>query len=77
MVAEQRLDYRGCVITWPEIRIDGARWTVNLASDNPSLLGRSCVFNDHTSLEGAIQQAKRHVDERLHARAGFEREHGH
>lgn len=65
MVPEKTLDYRGCVITWPEIRIDGARWTVNLASDNPSLIGRSYVFNDATSFEGAIQQAKQHVDERF------------
>ena len=46
MVPQKTLDYRGCVIAWPEIRIDGARWTVNLASDNPSLIGRSYVFNN-------------------------------
>jgi hypothetical protein len=65
MIPERTLYYRGCVIKWPEIRIDCARWTVNLASDNPSLLGRCYVFNDARSLEDAIQQAKQYVDERV------------
>jgi hypothetical protein len=57
--------YRGFEISWPEIRIDSSRWTVNLSSDDPHLLARlgaAQVFNDPKSLESAIQRAKLHVD---------------
>jgi hypothetical protein len=50
MAAEKALQYRGCVITWPEIRVDAARWIVNLASDDPRLLGRAHVFHDTQAL---------------------------
>jgi hypothetical protein len=60
--------YRGFEISWPEIRIDSSRWTVNLSSDDPHLLtklGGAQVFNDPKSLESAIQRAKLHVDSLL------------
>jgi hypothetical protein len=60
--------YRGFEISWPEIRIDSSRWTVNLSSDDPHLLtklGGAQVFNDAKSLESAIQRAKLHVDSLL------------
>jgi hypothetical protein len=64
------LNFRGFTITYPRVRIDSARWTVNLASNSPRLLamlsgGQAEVFNDHHSLEATIAQAKRRVDELL------------
>jgi hypothetical protein len=60
------LHYKGCEITYPQIRRDTSGWTVNLCSNNPSLFnklgGQVIVINDHRSLENAIAQAKRHVD---------------
>jgi hypothetical protein len=60
-------EYKGYVISYPRVRIDSARWTVNLASNSSHLqakLGPSAeVFNDPHSLDGAIAQAKRRVDE--------------
>ncbi len=46
-------------------RISG-KWTVNLASNNPHLLGKlgGCVvIDDYKSIKGAIARAKRRVDE--------------
>jgi hypothetical protein len=60
------LDYRGCEITWPEVCRDGSRWTVNLASNNRTLLanlGGNVVIDDHVSLENAIAKARRRVYE--------------
>jgi hypothetical protein len=67
MAADIEEIYKGCVITYPKIRIDASRWTVNLGSNDPRLLaklgGRIVVINDHISLEGAIAKAKCQVDE--------------
>jgi DNA-binding XRE family transcriptional regulator len=61
------LNYRGYEITWPMPRIDGSRWTVNVASERRDLFlrigGRTLVIDDFHSLEGAIQKAKRIIDE--------------
>jgi hypothetical protein len=61
------LDYKGYAIMYPRVRIDTSGWTVNLASNAPHLqarLGPSAeVFKDYHSLNGAIAQAKRRVDE--------------
>jgi hypothetical protein len=61
------LEYKGCVITYPRIRIDTSGWTVNLASNDWQLLaklgGKNKIFNDHHTLDGAIAQAKRYVDD--------------
>ncbi len=59
-------DYRGYEISWPQVRVDGSRWTVNLAARDRYLVaklgGRALVFNDPSSIESAVQQAKLHVD---------------
>ncbi len=60
------MDYRGCVFTWPKVPMFSGRWTINIASNNPGLLaklGGCVVINDHGSIESAIAQAQRHVDE--------------
>jgi hypothetical protein len=59
-------EYKGCVITYPRIRRDTSGWTVNLSSNNRHLftqLGGCVVIKNHVSLEGAIAEAKRRVDE--------------
>jgi hypothetical protein len=60
-------EYKGYVISYPRIPIFSGVWTVNLASNSGHLqarLGLSAeVFNDHHSIDGAIAQAKRRVDE--------------
>ena len=59
-------EYRGFVITYPQPRVDAARWIVNLSSNDPGLnvqlRGGNEVFTHHRSLEGAIQKAKARVD---------------
>jgi hypothetical protein len=59
-------EYRGFIITYPQVPIDSARWIVNLSSNesrlNVQLRGGNEVFTDHRSLEGAIQKAKSRVD---------------
>lgn len=60
------MEYRGCVITWPKTPIDAARFTVNVASENPHLLARlgGClVINDPRSIDNAIAKARRQIDE--------------
>jgi len=60
------LDYRDCEITWPKVRRDASRWTVNVSSNDRGLLaklGGCVVIDDFTSLENAIAKARRHVDE--------------
>jgi hypothetical protein len=61
------LDYKGYAIIYPRVRVDTSGWTVNLASYAPHLqakLGPSAeVFKDYHSLDAAIAQAKRRVDE--------------
>ena len=60
------LDYKGCEITWPKVRRDASRWTVNVSSNDRGLLaklGGCVVIDDFTSLENAIAKARRHVDE--------------
>ena len=60
------LDYKGCEISWPEVRLDASRWTVNLSSNDRGLLaklGGCVVIDDFKSLENAIAKARRHVDE--------------
>jgi Helix-turn-helix domain len=61
------IDYKGYEITYPAIRMFGNMWTVNLCSNNPHLLnklgGRNIVINDYKSLESAIAEAKRYVDD--------------
>jgi len=61
------IDYKGYEITYPKIPMFPNQWTVNLCSNNPHLLnklgGHNVVINDHTSIEGAVAKAKRHVDE--------------
>ncbi len=60
------LDYRGCVIMWPERRLFGGKWTVNVASNDRRLLGKlgGClVIEDFQSLEGAIAKARRRIDD--------------
>jgi hypothetical protein len=59
-------EYKDCVITYPRIPMFSGRWTVNLASNNRNLLaklGGNVVINSHVSLEEAIKEAKRRVDE--------------
>jgi helix-turn-helix protein len=62
-------DYRGFEISWPEVRIDASRWTVNLSSSDRRLLGmlggRTQIFTDPHSIESCIQRAKLHVDDLL------------
>jgi hypothetical protein len=68
-MAEKSEHYRGGEITWPEIRRHSAGWSVNVASDNPNLLGgRGRPFEDGT-LEGAIRKARQFIDEQLAQRA--------
>ena len=70
MVTEE---YRGFVITYPRVRIDSARWTVNLSSNDrhfhSNLDKGNEVFADHRSLQGAIRQAKDRADQLLERRA--------
>jgi hypothetical protein len=58
--------YRGYLIRWPKVRIDTRGYVVELSSDDPHLLARfgglPVKCRDFDSLEGAIQQAKQHVD---------------
>jgi hypothetical protein len=59
-------EYRGCVISYPRIPMFSNKWTVNLASNNPSLsvkLGGNVIIDDYRSIESAISQAERRVDE--------------
>lgn len=62
---EITVDYKGFAIIRPTIRIDAARYIVNIASENPSLLaklgGRAVVIEDVT-LDGVIAKAMRHID---------------
>jgi hypothetical protein len=57
--------YEGHVISYPKIPIDTSGWTVNLATNDMSLLGklggRAKIFKGRTR-EDAIAQAKRHVN---------------
>jgi hypothetical protein len=66
MVTEE---YRGYEITYPGVRIDAARFIVNLASNDPhlamKLTAADRVIIDHGSLEGAVQQAKKCIDNLL------------
>lgn len=60
------LDYKGCEISYPRVPMFPGKWTVNLASNNPHLLaklGGCVVIDDYNSIDGAISQAKRRVDE--------------
>jgi len=63
MVTEE---YRGFVITYTRVRVDAARWIVNLSSDDShlkvQLRGGKEVYTGHRSLEGAIGRAKTRVD---------------
>ena len=60
-------EYKGYIISYPRRPMYSGVWTVNLGSNMRHLqakLGPSTeVFNDHTSLAGAIAQAKQRVDE--------------
>jgi hypothetical protein len=59
------LDYKGCEITWPPVRRDSSRWTVNVASNNRTMftkLGGCVVIDDFESLDNAIAKARRHID---------------
>ena len=66
MSVNKREDYRGCVIMWQEPPATAAGWTVNVASDDRGLAARigpgAKAINDPHSLEGAIAQAKRFID---------------
>jgi hypothetical protein len=63
MVTQQ---YRGFVITYPQVPVDASRWIVNLSSNEPllnvQLRGGNEVYTDHRTLEGAIKKAKNRVD---------------
>ena len=60
------IEYRGCLITYPLIRFDSSRWTVNVASDDWHLQAKigngSVVIVDYDSLDGAVAKAKAYVD---------------
>ncbi len=61
------VDYKGYEIRYPRIPMFSNKFTVNLCSNNPHLFnklgGRNIVIDDHRSIEAAIAEAKRHVDE--------------
>lgn len=60
------LDYKGCEITWPEVRRDASRWTVNVSPSDRGMLaklGGCVVVDDFKSLDNAIAKARRYVDE--------------
>jgi hypothetical protein len=63
------LHYRGFVISHPSVRMTSAWFEVNLGSESPHLFnrigGRIEIYQDPDSLEGAIEQAKRRVDQVL------------
>jgi hypothetical protein len=59
--------YRGYVIRHLRVRMDTSGYRADVLSESPNLLnqlGRSW-FVDHNSFDGAIEQAKRHIDEIL------------
>ena len=64
---EIEVEYRGCVIAYPRLRRDTSSWEINLGSNNPDLFaklgGRTVIIKDHTSLDNAITEAKRLVDQ--------------
>ena len=64
---EIEVEYKGCVMNYPRIRLDTSGWVINLGSNNPHLFnklgGRIVIIKSHVSLDDAIAQAKRRVDE--------------
>ena len=59
------MDYRGCEITWPRVRIDSSRWTVNIVSSSFGLmakLGGRVVIHDGVSIKAAVARARRYID---------------
>jgi DNA-binding XRE family transcriptional regulator len=60
-------EYKGCEITWPEVRMTTSGWTVNVASNDRHLFGKlgghTIIVTDHVSLENAIAKAKMRIDE--------------
>ncbi len=64
---EIEVEYKGCVINFPRIRRDSSGWVINLASNNMHLFnmlgGHTVLIKSHISLDDAIDQAKRLVDE--------------
>jgi hypothetical protein len=64
---EIEVEYKGCVINFPRIRRDTSGWVINLSSNNLNLFnrlgGQTVIVKSHVSLDEAITQAKRRVDE--------------
>ena len=62
-------DYKGFVISWVEPRLTAEAWHVSVASNDrrlQRLIGLSApVVTDHNSLQGAIDRAKRQIDQAL------------
>lgn len=68
-VEEITIPYRGYAITYPKIPRMGSQFVVNVGSDDPRLaikLPRAyMVIVDHISIENALNEAKRRIDEAL------------
>ena len=65
---EIEVEYKGCVINYPRIRRDTSGWAkINLSSNNVHLFnrlgGHTVIIKSHVSLDDAIAEAKRRVDE--------------
>jgi len=64
---EIEVEYKGCVINYPRVRRDTSGWVINLSSNNMHLFnrlgGRTVIIKSHVSLDDAITEAKRRVDE--------------
>ena len=64
---EIEVEYRGCVMNYPRIRRDTSGWVINLSSNNVHLFnrlgGHTVIIKSHVSLDDAIAEAKRRVDE--------------
>jgi hypothetical protein len=61
------VEYKGCEITYPHVRANSTGWTINLTSNYPHILnrlgGRTVIIKSHVSLDDAIAEAKRRVDQ--------------
>jgi len=61
------VEYKDFLIAYPRVRLDSAGWTINVASNYPHLLnrigGRALVIKSGVSLDAAIAEAKRRIDQ--------------
>ena len=62
-------EYRGYILSYLKIPLNGAQFTVNVASNDPRLYGRlrndQKIIVDGASIERVVEKAKRVVDEVL------------